>query len=212
MAIITYIPDSSSVIHKTKIDFVNRDISECVHVVQYDKSLPILAIDLYMDGEPYVLPNNSFIKIRWGKKDHTFVYKDALGCNPERTKVYVDIDEQMSYYYGQYYPILELTIDNNYAGSSPISVYVDPNPIQNTDVESENVYPDLEEAIRICSQAASIVASLESRVENLENNKQDTLVSGLNIKTINGNSLLGSGDLDIINYVFGELLSREYGE
>ena len=27
--------------------------------------------------------------------------------------------------------------------------------------------------------------------------KQDTLVSGVNIKTINGNSLLGSGDLVI---------------
>lgn len=35
------------------------------------------------------------------------------------------------------------------------------------------------------------------RVDELEANKQDELVSGVNIKTINGNSLLGSGDLPI---------------
>ena len=35
--------------------------------------------------------------------------------------------------------------------------------------------------------------------------KQDTLVSGLNIKTINGESLLGEGDIDT-NDTFFELL------
>lgn len=35
------------------------------------------------------------------------------------------------------------------------------------------------------------------RVDELEANKQDELVSGVNIKTVNGNSLLGSGDLPI---------------
>ena len=35
------------------------------------------------------------------------------------------------------------------------------------------------------------------KVDELEANKQDELVSGVNIKTVNGNSLLGSGDLPI---------------
>jgi len=35
------------------------------------------------------------------------------------------------------------------------------------------------------------------RVDELEADKQDALVSGVNIKTVNGNSLLGSGDLPI---------------
>ncbi len=34
--------------------------------------------------------------------------------------------------------------------------------------------------------------------------KQDTLVSGTNIKTINGNSILGSGDLDVKDVFFAE--------
>lgn len=40
-------------------------------------------------------------------------------------------------------------------------------------------------------------SSLLERVEELETTKQDTLVSGTNIKTINGESILGSGDIVI---------------
>jgi hypothetical protein len=39
--------------------------------------------------------------------------------------------------------------------------------------------------------------STDRRVDELELNKQDNLVSGVNIKTINGNSVLGSGNLTI---------------
>ena len=39
--------------------------------------------------------------------------------------------------------------------------------------------------------------SVERRVDELELNKQDTLVSGVTIKTINGNSVLGSGNLTV---------------
>lgn len=35
----------------------------------------------------------------------------------------------------------------------------------------------------------------------LENNKQDVLKSGTNIKTINGNSILGSGDINVETYI-----------
>ena len=39
--------------------------------------------------------------------------------------------------------------------------------------------------------------NVDSIATRISNNKQDILVSGVNIKTINGNSLLGSGDLKI---------------
>ena len=38
---------------------------------------------------------------------------------------------------------------------------------------------------------------MEQAITNLQNNKQDTLVSGENIKTLNNESLLGSGNIDI---------------
>lgn len=41
------------------------------------------------------------------------------------------------------------------------------------------------------------IAATEARTDSLLANKQDTLVSAMNIKTINGNSLLGSGNIQI---------------
>jgi hypothetical protein len=44
---------------------------------------------------------------------------------------------------------------------------------------------------------ASHLNHIEDGIENLDQTKQDTLVSGTNIKTINGESLLGEGDINI---------------
>lgn len=41
------------------------------------------------------------------------------------------------------------------------------------------------------------IAATEARTDLLLANKQDTLVSGTNIKTVNGNSLVGSGNIQI---------------
>lgn len=46
-------------------------------------------------------------------------------------------------------------------------------------------------------QTETGVATANSEIEKLKSGKQDTLVSGENIKTINGQSLLGSGDIEI---------------
>ena len=58
-------------------------------------------------------------------------------------------------------------------------------------------------ATRLSSAVASTATSLAAtpyavkQAYDLANGKQDALVSGTNIKTINGNSLLGSGDIEI---------------
>ena len=43
----------------------------------------------------------------------------------------------------------------------------------------------------------------ETEVDGLLNNKQDSLVSGTNIKTVNNNSLLGTGDINTKNVFYG---------
>lgn len=43
--------------------------------------------------------------------------------------------------------------------------------------------------------SANSIAGIEQNLLDLENNKQDLLVSGTNIKTINGSDILGSGNL-----------------
>ena len=42
-----------SIIHNTSVDFTRRVISEPVHIVQRDRTLPTLAVELFSDGQPY---------------------------------------------------------------------------------------------------------------------------------------------------------------
>ena len=147
MAIEIYTVPSDRVIHETKVDFTQRYVQKAIHVVQYDKSLPIIAVHLYKDGFTYTLPQHADVKIRWGKRDHTFVYKNVLGCDSTRQIVYFDVDEQMTYFSGTCNPILELIVSGNKAGSSSMPFEVDRNPIQNGDIESKVEYPEIEEVI-----------------------------------------------------------------
>ena len=172
MAISTYTVPDGRVVHSTKVDFVKRIIQNPINVVQYDKSLPIIEVELFSNGYSYVLPSNADMNIRFGKKDHTFVIKPVLGCDADRKKVYFEFDEQMSYFHGQYDPILELKIGGVLAGSQSIRFNIDRNPVQITDVESHSEYPDLEEAVQEAQDAADraeeAAASVESYADDSE--------------------------------------------
>ncbi len=152
MATNVYTPPEGSIIHITNVDFTYRTVGQPIHVVQYDKQLPIAAVYLHVSGKPYSLPSTMDARVRWGKRDHTYVYKSVLGCNEERNVVYFDIDEQMTFLEGPVDPIIELMIpdaEDSYhkAGSSSIPVIIDRNPIQDGDIESKSDYKVIEDAI-----------------------------------------------------------------
>ena len=69
------------------------------------------------------------------------------------------------------------------------------NIVELTQSEYDNITPDAD-TIYVISDAPAVDSSDFATKTEL-NNKQDTLVSGENIKTINGNSILGSGDIVI---------------
>jgi lysophospholipase L1-like esterase len=155
MSVTLYTPDLSKIIHETKVDFRQRVIQPIIHIVQYDKSLPIIAVKLYNNGIAYALPENADVSVRWGKRDHTFVYNAVLGCNSDRTIVYFEITEQMTVFYGEHNPIIELRNGTSLAGSGYIQFYLDRNPIQDGDVESHIELGVLENAIEQSQQAAA---------------------------------------------------------
>ena len=49
----------------------------------------------------------------------------------------------------------------------------------------------------LASRLAELITSIATDIKNILTSKQDTLNSGVNIKTINGASILGSGDIQI---------------
>lgn len=136
----TYTPTATEIVHYTKADFRRRPIVEAVHIVQYDDSMPILAVELYSDGLVYQAPSANTFKIRFGHGDRTFSYVDALGTNADRTIVYFRITPAMTYRFGLKKPVVEMTAGFTFANSSEIPVMIDRNPIQESDEESYSEY------------------------------------------------------------------------
>ena len=167
MAIQTYNVPTDRIIHKAKVDFSQRCIQKTIHIVQYDKS-SVIAVELFLNGAEYTLPSHADVKIRWGKRDRTFIYKDALGCDASRHIVYFDVDEQMSFFYGPCNPILEVVISGSKSGSSVIPFEIDRNPIQDGDIESSNEYVDLSKAVQEANSIRDEILGTMSKYYNKE--------------------------------------------
>ena len=141
MGVSNYTPTGIS--HATSVDFSKRSVNQPVHIVQYDRSLPILAVSLYNNGQLYRLSEDMEVSIRLGKPDRTFVYNKALGCDSTRTIVYFEITQQMSLFDGEYYPVIEIMDGERIANSSTIYLVVDRNPVQHDYIESTIEYKEL---------------------------------------------------------------------
>ena len=161
MAVKLYTPDDNVIVHQAKVDFRRRIVQRQVNLVQYDKSMPIIAVQLYSNGNEYILPENASAYIRFGKRDHTYVYNECLGCDQTRTIVYFAITDQMTIFYGEHTPIVELRIGDTVAGSGSIPIWIDRNPIQNGDTESKSDLSVFEKAIEAAKKIADSGGAFE---------------------------------------------------
>lgn len=81
MAVANYSPPAEALIKATRADFDRRDVVLPVHLVQYDDTLPVLAVALYKGGQPWTLPTGADVNLRMDKKDGHYVYNPALGVS-----------------------------------------------------------------------------------------------------------------------------------
>lgn len=149
MATSEYIVPSTKIVHETKVDFSARhDYSTPIYLVQYDNSIPIIAVTLRNQQTTYKLNDLHEVWIRWRKPDNTFVRKKALGCNSSKNVVYFEVTQQMVMLCGNTNPVVELIIpgdtdnDPQVASSASFNVIIERNPIQNGDIESMDQYED----------------------------------------------------------------------
>lgn len=192
MSMDIYIPGENDIIHETAVDLKGRKIEKTIHLVQYDKNLSVISVKLMSNGDPYTLPLEYDIWLRWGKKDHTYVRKKCM-ISQDRKTIYFTVDYQMTYFYGDINPILEIIASNTNgsAGTSAIPISIDKNPIQEGDRESETedpIWDQIEQEIielRVyveqtfdslqedisneTERAISVESDLSDRVEVLEN-------------------------------------------
>ena len=182
---VQYTPASDKFVHKVSVDFKRRAVNEQIHVVQYDNSLPIIAVSLFSDYMPYSIPANAEGNIRIKKKDGTYVYNPALGCNSDGTVLYFEVTHQITTFPGVLEPIIEIRIGTMVAASGTIKVEVDKNPIQSGDIESTNEYKTIQGYVEVVKENARNAKLSEDNAKISENNAR---TSENNAKTSETNS------------------------
>lgn len=176
-----YSPPSAAQVKNCTADFDLRRAPVPIHLVQFDKTIPILAVALYKGGTAYKLPEDAEANVRMGKRNNLYVYNPVLGCNEGRNLVYVAVTPQMTTQDGVFYPILEVLGDGGVAGTSPLQLVIQRNPVQEGDLEDTSEAKTLAD---LASQAAASANAAEDSARIVQENKDAIQNANANMEAI----------------------------
>lgn len=125
---------TTGIIHNTSVDFTRRVISEPVHIVQGDRTLPTLAVELLADGQPYTVPDGAQVNIALNKKDGTFVLNKADSVDGNIATF--TITAQMAAVSGDFTPEVQIVNRAGQATTGKFPYIVDKAEIQEGMIES----------------------------------------------------------------------------
>lgn len=170
MAAANYSPPETALIKATRADFDRRDVVQPVHLVQYDDTLPVLAVALYKGGQPWTLPTGADVNLRMDKKDGHYVYNPALGVSSDRTTVYLAVTAQMTTGYGTFAPVVEVLAGGGVAGMAALRLEIDRNPVQDGMLESTDEYKTVQVLAAEVASNAKIVRDNEAGIQDVHEN------------------------------------------
>lgn len=192
MAATIYEPLSTAHLKSCTVDFDSRPDKKAVNLVQYDQTIPVLCVSLKKSGTEYKVPSDADVNIRMDKRDGYHVYNPALGVNAERTIAYFAVTPQMSTGWGDYYPIVEITVGGGIAGSAPIWLHFDRNPLPENAIISSDEYKTIQQLLedvtavkaateQIKAQTEAVRDQAKGFADNAKNSadKAQTLVDGM---------------------------------
>lgn len=179
--VMIYSPPSAAQIKNCTADFDLRRAPVPINLVQFDKTIPILAVALYKGGTAYKLPEDAEANVRMGKRNNLYVYNPVLGCNEGRTLVYVAVTPQMTTQDGVFYPILEVLAGGGVAGTSPLQLVIQRNPVQEDDLEDTSETQTLAD---LASQAAASANAAADSARIVQENKDAIQSANANIEAI----------------------------
>ena len=170
MAAANYSPPAEALIKATRADFDRRDVVQPVHLVQYDDTLPVLAVALYKGGQPWTLPTGADVNLRMDKKDGHYVYNPALGVSSDRATVYLAVTAQMTTGYGTFAPVVEVLAGGGVAGMAALRLDIDRNPVQDGMLESTDEYKTVQALAAEVAANAKIVRDNEAGIQDVHEN------------------------------------------
>lgn len=165
-------PPQDAILHPAQVYFLSRRLPGIVHLVQYDQSLPYLAVELYEGDEPYTAPDGAAVNIRMAKPVPSTkkVYNPAYGISSDRHTVYIQVTPQMTVVAGCTNPVIEVVVDGGIACTGTLRLEIDPNPVQESDLIDTDEYKTLEEILAEAQAAAQIVQDNEQALQDVHNN------------------------------------------
>ena len=145
----------------------------------------------YVDNEDFIY---------WYDKEHNKLYDNEMQEIAEfdlSDYTPVLVNASLFSVAGEYVFEVSLYENDGRLTSSYGILNVAPEQIDLSEEYGETKYPILQDLTNKVAELQEDVVDLSGDISDLETNKQDTLVSGTNIKTINNQSILGEGDLNI---------------
>ena len=182
MATANYSPPAEALIKATRADFDRRDVVQPVHLVQYDDTLPVLAVALYKGGQPWALPTGADVNLRMDKKDGHYVYNPALGVSSDRSTVYMAVTAQMTTGCGTFAPVVEVLASGGVAGMAALRLDIDRNPVQDGMLESTDEYKAVQALAAEVAANAKIVRDNEAGIQDVRENIEAIKAAPANAK------------------------------
>lgn len=168
MAATIYEPLSTAHLKSCTVDFDSRPDKKAVNLVQYDQTIPVLCVSLKKSGTEYKVPSDADVNIRMDKRDGYHVYNPALGVNAERTIAYFAVTPQMSTGWGDYYPIVEITVGGGIAGSAPIWLHFDRNPLPENAIISSDEYKTIQQLLEDVKAVKADTEAIKTATEQIK--------------------------------------------
>lgn len=163
-------PPENSIVHSTSVSLTNRSPSEPVHLVQYDDTLPMVAVALTSNGQPYTVPSGAAVNVRLAKPDRHYVYDPAYGVSDDGQTVYIAVTVQMTAVSGKVSPIIEVVVNGTVAGTGFFVLDIDPNPIPEDAIESTDEFKTIQQLVAEVTQAAQIVQDNAEGIQYVQEN------------------------------------------
>lgn len=157
-------PPANAIQHTAKVYLLSRRMPDIVHLVQYDQTLPYLAVELFSGDEPYTVPTGAAVNIRMAKPvpSNKKVYNPAYGISSDRHTVYVQVTPQMTAVAGCTDPVIEVVVSDGVACTGTLRLEIDANPVQESDIIDSDEYKSLSDMVSAAQEAAKSAAASAS--------------------------------------------------
>lgn len=165
-----YTVPATSIVHNAQVSLTDRSPASIVHLTQYDTTMPVIAVDLTANGQPYTVPTGAAVNVRLAKPGGTYVYNPALGVSEDAQTAYIGTTVQMTTVWGRLNAIVEVVLNGAVAGTGIFILDITANPVPESAIESTSEFLTIQQIAAQVQQAADLVESQSTNLQNLTDN------------------------------------------